>query len=255
MREYSVVIADDEPLARERLRGMLATRAECRVVAECRNGAEARDAIEKLRPDIVLLDIRMPALDGIEVAEAITQNHSAIIFVTAHDEYALRAFDVNALDYVLKPVDQDRLDRAINRAEERRGEASAAGAIGIDPGLLDFLETLRAERSYPSRFLIRSAKDLYFVRVEEIEWADAQGNYVRLHSGGKHHMLRRSFNDFEGSLDPNRFLRVHRSTIVNLAQVSRLEPHGHGEYILTLKNGVRITTSRTYADRLAPILK
>jgi two-component system, LytTR family, response regulator len=252
MREYSVVIADDEPLARERLRGMLASRAECRIVAECRNGAEARDAIEKLRPDIVLLDIRMPALDGIEVAEAITQNHSAVIFVTAHDEYALRAFDVNALDYVLKPVDQDRLDRAIDRAEEGRG---ATGGRGIDPRLLDFLETLRAERSYPSRFLIRSTKDLYFVRVDDIEWADAQGNYVRLHSGGKHHMLRRSFSDFEASLDPNRFVRVHRSTIVNLAQVSRLAPHGHGEYILTLKNGARITTSRTYADRLTPILK
>ena len=255
MREYSVVIADDEPLARERLRGMISKRAECRVVAECRNGAEARDAIEKLQPDIVLLDIRMPALDGIEVAEAITQNHSAVIFVTAHDEYALRAFDVNALDYVLKPVDQDRLDRAINRAQQRRGVGTSAGRSGIDPGLLDFLETLRAERSYPSRFLIRSPKDLYFVRVEDVEWADAQGNYVRLHSAGRHHMLRRSFGDFEASLDPKRFVRVHRSTIVNLAQVSRLEPHGHGEYILTLKNGARITTSRTYADRLEPFFK
>ncbi|MFL5464628.1 MAG: LytR/AlgR family response regulator transcription factor, partial [Gemmatimonadaceae bacterium] len=124
MREYSVIIADDEPLARERLRGMLANRHECRVVAECRNGAEARDAIRRLRPDIVLLDIKMPGLDGIEVAEAISQHQSAVIFVTAHDEFALRAFDVNALDYVLKPVDQSRLDLAIDRAEKRHADGA-----------------------------------------------------------------------------------------------------------------------------------
>src|SRR6267142_264351 len=120
MRQYSVIIADDEPLARERLRGMLATRKEVKLLAECRNGAEARDAIVEQRPDIVLLDIKMPGLDGLEVAEAIAEHHAAIIFVTAHDEFALRAFDVNALDYVLKPVDESRLHRAIERAEQRR---------------------------------------------------------------------------------------------------------------------------------------
>ena len=252
MREYSVIIADDEPLARERLRGMLATRQECRLIAECRNGAEARDAIQKLRPDIVLLDIKMPALDGIEVAEAISHNQSAVIFVTAHDEFALRAFDVNALDYVLKPVDQDRLDLAIDRAEKRRSDG---GAGEIEPGLLDFLETLRAERSYATKFLIRDTRDLYFVRAEDVEWADAQGNYVRLHAGGKSHMLRRSFSDFEASLDPHRFVRIHRSTIVNLEQVSRLAPQGHGEYVITLRNGARLNTSRTYAAKLQAVLK
>ena len=252
MREYSVIIADDEPLARERLRGMLATRQECRLIAECRNGAEARDAIQKLRPDIVLLDIKMPALDGIEVAEAISHNQSAVIFVTAHDEFALRAFDVNALDYVLKPVEQSRLDLAIDRAEKKRADG---GAKEIEPGLLDFLETLRAERSYAAKFLIRDTRDLYFVRAEDVEWADAQGNYVRLHAGGKSHMLRRSFTDFEASLDPRRFVRIHRSTIVNLEQVSRLTPHGHGEYVITLRNGAHLNTSRTYAARLQAVLK
>ncbi|MFL5630123.1 MAG: LytR/AlgR family response regulator transcription factor [Gemmatimonadaceae bacterium] len=252
MREYSVIIADDEPLARERLRGMLANRHECRVVAECRNGAEARDAIQTLRPDIVLLDIKMPGLDGIEVAEAISQHQSAVIFVTAHDEFALRAFDVNALDYVLKPVDQSRLDLAIDRAEKRHADGAARQ---IEPGLLDFLETLRAERAYATKFLIRGSGDLYFVRVEDIEWADAQGNYVRLHAGGKFHMLRRSFSDFEASLDPRRFVRIHRSTIVNIEQVSRLAPQGHGEYVVTLTNGAKLNTSRTYADRLQSILK
>src|SRR6476660_9121112 len=119
MREYTVIIADDEPLARERLRGMLAARPECRLIGECRNGAEARDAIRKQQPDIVLLDIKMPGLDGIEVAEAISQHQCAVVFVTAHDEFALRAFDVNALDYVLKPVDQARLDLAIDRAQKK----------------------------------------------------------------------------------------------------------------------------------------
>jgi two-component system LytT family response regulator len=252
MREYSVIIADDEPLARERLRGMLADRKECRLIAECRNGAEARDAIQTLQPDIVLLDIKMPALDGIEVAEAMAQNQSAIIFVTAHDEFALRAFDVNALDYVLKPVDQDRLNLAIDKAEKRRSDG---GAKEIEPGLLDFLETLRAERLYATKFLIRDTRDLYFVLADDIEWADAQGNYVRLHVGGKSHMLRRSFSDFEASLDPRRFVRIHRSTIVNLEQVSRLTPQGHGEYVVTLRNGAKLTTSRTYATKLQSVLK
>jgi two-component system LytT family response regulator len=251
MRQYSVIIADDEPLARERLRGMLATRKECRLLAECRNGAEARDAIVEQRPDIVLLDIKMPGLDGLEVAEAIAEHHAAIIFVTAHDEFALKAFDVNALDYVLKPVDEGRLHRAIERAESRRDDE----ANTIPPALTAFLETLRAQRSYASKFLIRDAKDLYFVRVEEISWADAQGNYVRLHAGGKAHMLRRSFRDFEASLDPQKFVRIHRSTIVNLEQLARLTPHGHGEYIVTLKNGARLATSRTYAAKLQSALE
>jgi two-component system LytT family response regulator len=250
VRQYSVIIADDEPLARERLRGMLAARKECSLVAECRNGAEARDAIVERRPDIVLLDIKMPGLDGLEVAEAIAQNNSAIIFVTAHDEFALRAFDVNALDYVLKPVDEARLHRAIERAEAKRdGNAGVA-----EPALVAFLETLRAERSYATKFLIRDARDLYFVRAEEISWADAQGNYVRLHVGGKAHMLRRSFSDFEASLDPRKFVRIHRSTIVNLDQVARLTPQGHGEHVVTLKNGTRLTSSRTYAAKLQSVL-
>ena len=236
-RQYSVIIADDEPLARERLRGMVATRPECRLIAECRNGAEARDAIRKLQPDIVLLDIKMPGLDGIEVA---------------HDEFALRAFDVNALDYVLKPVDQNRLNLAIDKAERRRTDG---GARAIDPGLLDFLETLRAERSYANKFLSRDVKDLYFVRAEDVEWADAQGNYVRLHAGGKSHMLRCSFSDFEALLDPRRFVRIHRSTIVNVDQISRLAPQGHGEYQVALRNGAKLTTSRTYATKLQSLLK
>jgi len=225
MRQYSVIIADDEPLARERLRGMLARRQECRILAECRNGAEAREAIEKLEPDIVLLDIKMPGLDGIEVAEAISQHHCAIIFVTAHDEFALRAFDVNALDYVLKPVDQGRFDLAMERAEQRR---SGENGREIDAGLLDFLETLRA---------------------------DSQGNYVRLHAGAKTHMLRRAFGDFEASLNPRQFLRIHRSTIVNLEQIARLTPQGHGDQVVTLKNGTRLTTSRTYAANLQSLLR
>jgi two-component system LytT family response regulator len=252
MQHYTVIIADDEPLARERLRGMLATRDECRLIAECRNGAEALDAIKTHNPDIVLLDIKMPGVDGIEVAEAIAQHNSAVIFVTAHDQFALRAYDVNALDYVLKPVDQKRLDQALDKAEKQRADGSGKT---IAPGLLDFLETLRAERSYAAKFLIRDTTDLYFVRAEEVEWADAQGNYVRLHAGGRSHMLRRSFSDFEASLDPRKFARIHRSTIVNLEQVARLTPQGHGEYTVTLRNGARLTTSRTYAGNLQSIMK
>jgi two-component system, LytTR family, response regulator len=254
MTSRRVVIADDEPLARERVRMMLQQHAGYDIVAECGDGQTAVEAIIAHKPQLVFLDIKMPGFDGFEVVTALEdlQVKPAVIFVTAFEGYALQAFDVSAVDYLLKPFDASRFEQALGRAESRLGPASEAG---IDPALRGFLETLRAERAYPERFLVRGATHLYFVRAENIEWADAQGNYVRLHAGGRAHFVRDTMKAFETKLHPDRFLRVHRSIIINIDHIQRLEPHGHGEYAITLRDGTRVTSSRAHGDRLHALLQ
>jgi two-component system LytT family response regulator len=254
------VVADDEPLARERLRMLLERRPEYEIVAECEDGAQTVEAIVAARPDVVFLDIRMPELSGIEVAETLAARAGSgaappdVVFVTAYDAYALRAFEVSAVDYLLKPVDRERLDRALARVASRRA-ARPAGAAGVDPEMRAFLEALRSERAYPARFLVRDAKGLYFVRADEVEWVDAQANYVGLHARGRVHLVRDTMRAFEAKLDPSRFVRVHRSAIVNLDHVRRLEPHAHGEYVITLADGTRLTSSRAHGARLHALLR
>ena len=177
----------------------------------------------------------------------------AIVFVTAFEQYALKAIEVAALDYLLKPVDRERLDRALARAEERLARAPADG---IDPGLRAFLEQLRAERAWPRRFLVRDAKGgLYFVGADEIDWVDAEGNYVGLWAAGRKHLVRDTMKALEAKLDPARFVRVHRSAIVNLDRVQRIEPWAHGEYVLTLRDGTKLRTSRAHGARFAELLR
>lgn len=247
-----VVLADDEPLARDRLRQLLARRPAYQVVAECRDGSEAVDAILREHPDLVFLDVAMPGLDGLEVAEAVADEPPVIIFVTAYNEFALRAFEVSAVDYLLKPVDRERFDRALARAEATFARGSAAG---LDAPLRNFLERLRAERAYPRRFLVRATRGHYFVRVEDVDWVAAEGNYVALHAGGRAHLVRDTMKAFEGKLNPESFVRVHRSAIVNIDRVERIEPRGHGEYALTLRGGARLESSRAYSDRLQALLR
>jgi two-component system, LytTR family, response regulator len=246
-----VVIADDEMLARKRLRMMLETKSEYTIVAECGDGPETVEAILQHEPDLLFLDIKMPALDGFDVLEALDAARvpPAIVFVTAFDAYAVKAFDVSATDYLLKPFNAQRLDRALGRVSER------LDASGLEPRLRTFLETLRSERAYPDRFLVRAANHLYFVREADIEWIDAADNYVRLHAGGRPHFVRDTMKAFMAKLNPDRFIRVHRSVIVNIDQVQKLEPHGHGEYLITLRDGSRVTSSRAYSERLHALLR
>ena len=258
-----VVVADDEPLARERLRLLLEPLPGWEIVAECEDGARAVEAIAATAPDLVFLDIRMPELSGIEVVEALAARPDApvpaVVFVTAHDAYALRAFDVHALDYLLKPVDHERLERALARVRARRAACAPTAAAGqgatLDPDLRAFLETLRDQHRYPARFLVRDARGLYFVRADDVEWVDAQGNYVGLHVGGRVHLVRETMRAMEAQLDPQRFVRVHRSAIVNLDHVQRLEPWVHGEYVVTLRDGTRLTSSRAHGARLHALLR
>ena len=246
-----VVIVDDEPLPRERIATLLAGHPEVEVVAECADGAEAVRVISETRPGLLFLDIQMPELDGFEVLEAIESDRlPAVIFVTAFDEYAVRAFEVSAIDYLLKPIDPTRFDQALSRAMERM-------AIGSESGgeLLAFLSRWRAQRGFAARFVVRSGGRLTFLRPDEVDWIDAAGNYVRLHSAGRQHLIRETMKSVEARLDPDVFVRVHRSAIVNLDRVASLEPYFHGEYVVLLKDGSKLTSSRSHSARLRALLK
>ena len=249
-----VLIADDEPLARDRVRMMLNARAGYDVVAESGDGASTVDAIMAHAPDIVFLDIKMPGLDGFEVLAAIEEMKPppAIIFVTAFDSHALQAFDVGAVDYLLKPFDAGRFEQALARAELRR-----TGTAGQEPDRASrqHLASLPGGAGYPERFLVRGPTHLYFVRTRDIEWVDAQGNYVRLHAGGRAHFVRHTLTALAEKLPPDRFVRVHRGIIVHIDQIARLEPHAHGEYAITLRDGTRLTSSRTYGEQLHALLR
>ena len=250
-----VVIADDEPLARQRVRSMLADRAECEVVGEAADGAEAVDLIVRERPDLVFLDVKMPELDGFEVIAALDETVPgervpAIVFVTAFGDYAVKAFEVRALDYLLKPFDRERFDRAVESALAR---ARDGGDVSRD--LRDALTTLGERRRFASRFLVRSGSRMYFVRADDVEWADAAGNYARLHAAGRAHLVRRTMAALEQELDPERFVRVHRSAIVNVDRIAQIEPYLHGEYVITMRDGTRLTSSRAHGGRLRELLE
>jgi two-component system LytT family response regulator len=249
-----VLIADDEPLARERVRMMLEGGPGYSIVAECGDGPAAVEAILEYAPELVFLDIQMPGLDGLEVIAALEDARTppAVIFVTAHDGYAVKAFDVGAVDYLLKPFDKGRFAGALARAERRL--AGGAGAA-IDAELKSLLKTIGSRQPYPERFLVRAAKHLYFVRAADIDWVDGASNYVRLHIGGRGHLVRDTLKAIAAKLPPERFVRVHRSVIVNLDRIERLEPHGHGEYRITLKDGTSITSSRGHSRELQALLR
>jgi two-component system LytT family response regulator len=253
---HTVVIADDEPLARERLRQLLARHAGWTIAAECRTGPEAVDAILAHGPTAVFLDIRMPGLDGLEVADAIAGDEGdtgpAIVFVTAYDEFALRAFDVSAADYLLKPIDRERFDRTIARLEARlRTEQTPERPTDVGT----VLGALRSELPPLRRFLVRTPRGYHFVDAGDVEWVEAEGNYAALHAGGHVHLVRHTMKRLEGRLDPATFVRVHRSAIVNVARVTRAEPLGHGEYRLHLRSGARVDTSRGYSERVLGMLR
>jgi two-component system LytT family response regulator len=245
------VIVDDEPLPRERIATLLADHPEVDIVAQCGDGAEAVRTVAELKPDLLFLDIQMPELDGFEVLEALEGDQlPAVIFVTAFDEYAVRAFEVSAIDYLLKPIDPARFEQALGRALQRMATSSEASGE-----LLAFLSRWRAQRGYAARFVVRSGGKLSFVRPRDVDWIDAAGNYVRLHSGGRQHLLRETMKSIESRLDPEQFVRVHRSAIVNIDRVVSLEPYFHGEYVVVMRDGSKLTSSRSHSSRLRDLLK
>ena len=248
-----VVIADDEPLARKRVRTMLAHHPELEVVAECGDGDATIEALAAHAPDVLFLDVKMPGLDGFEILSAIdgAARPPAIVFVTAFADQAVAAFDESAADFLLKPFDQERFDRAVQRVEQR---LTSDASLARTATARDVLRAIPG-KPYPDRFLVRGPNHLYFVRTDEVEWVDAAANYVRLHAGGRAHFVRDTVKGIASRLPPDRFVRVHRSIIVNLDFVRRLDPHEHGEYLITMRDGAKVQSSRTYNEQLRALLR
>lgn len=252
------LIVDDEPLARQRLRTLLKEESDIEVVGECSNGQEAVSAVRELQPDLLFLDVQMPVLDGFGVLEALgPEQLPAVIFVTAYDTYAIRAFEVNALDYLLKPFDRNRFRKALQRA---RAQISKEPSSLTDEQMGALLEDAHPERwattGRPTleRLVIKSSGRVFFLRAEEIDWIEAAGNYLRLHVGNDMHLLRDTMNNLEARLHPDKFLRIHRSTMVNLERVKELQPWFHGDYKVILLDGTELTLSRSYRPKLKDLL-
>ena len=245
---FTTLIVDDEPLARAGLRALLERDPEARRILEAVDGAQAIESIRSERPDLVLLDVQMPDVDGLGVIAAIgAEAMPATIFVTAHDEHAIHAFECNAVDYLLKPVTEERFAEALARAKARlRQPASEVEGRQI----VELLQALVTPQRHVRRLAVRAAGRTVFVEVDEIDWIEAAENYVQLHVGGARHLLHVPLQKLEASLDPARFLRIHRSTIVHIPRIAELVPGVHGEYVVVLRDGTRLDSGRTYADRL-----
>ena len=231
------LIVDDEPLARSNVSALLRRHAEVEIVGQCKNGAEALDEIRRLGPDIVFLDVEMPECDGFDVLEMLGASMPpAVVFLTAYDKYALRAFEAGALDYLLKPFDSNRFDRALERAKERVASARAAPRIA-------------------NTLAIKAVGGVAFVKLDQIDWIEAADYYSRLHIGGKTHLLRRSMSELESDLQTFEFCRIHRSTIVNLERVRGLELNENGEHDALLDDGTRLRVSRSHRGRFESLLE
>jgi two-component system, LytTR family, response regulator len=248
MKKIRTLVVDDEPLARERLTSLLAAEADIEIIGQCRDGEEAVHAIIDHSPDLVFLDVQMPAMNGFEVIEAVgSERMPLVIFVTAYDQHALKAFQVRALDYVLKPFDRERFQEALQRARAHI-QRDETGDLGRR--LLALVKDLRRDQPRTDRLVVKSGGRLFFLRTDEIDWIEASGNYVRLHVGTTSHLLRETMNAIEGRLDPEKFFRIHRSRIVNMERIQEMQPWLNGEYAVVLRTGTRLTLSRGYREKL-----
>ena len=251
--KIKTLIVDDEPLAREKLKRLLRDESDVEIIGECGNGKEALSAIKKLSPDLVFLDIQMPEMNGFDVLKSIgTSRLPVVIFATAYDQYALQAFDVHALDYLLKPFNRERFHRSVTRAREL---INSHDPDNLDKRLRALLADLKTEKKYLERLVIKSVGRVFFIKINEIDWIEAAGNYVKLHVGRESHMLRETMNGLEAKLDPEKFLRIHRSTLVNIDRIKELHPLFSGDYTVMLQNGAELTLSRSYRDRLLELFE
>ena len=242
------VIIDDEELARDRLRSLLDREPDIELIGEAGDGQSAVSLIDKLKPDLVFLDVQMPELNGFEVLNALEERPN-VIFVTAHDKFALKAFDVHAVDYLLKPFDRERfqtaLQRAVSKIRNQKPEEPKAELNAV----LDEVKPKNVER-----LLVKTQGRVLLVKVGDLDWIEAADNYVTLHVGKDAHMMRETMTALEGRLPSDRFMRISRSTIVNVERIQELQPMFHGEYIVVLKNGAKLTLSRSYRDKLDQLM-
>ena len=267
MRQIRTLVCDDEPEAREGVLALLQHDPEIAIVGEAGDGREAVTLIEQLRPELVFLDVQMPELDGFGVLAAVPAPHPVVVFVTAYDAYTLRAFEVHALDYLLKPFGDARFAEALGAAKARVHERQAGelgqqitallqanlGAPGAEPHRVGApadaagaAEPSAAERpAYLDRVMVRIARQAHPIKVEDIDWIEADDYYAKLHVAGRSYLVREPMQDLERRLDPKRFIRIHRSTIVNIDRVKLVQPYFHGAHVVTLKDGTRVRLSRS----------
>jgi two-component system LytT family response regulator len=251
-----VLIVDDEPLARERIHDLLRKEADVESITECGNGEEAVGLVRRLELDLVFLDVQMPGLDGFGVLERLWPDPTPlVIFVTAYERFALRAFDVHALDYLLKPFDAERFQAALARARTRLAGGGGAEFQRVLRTVLAELKDREAGPTpAPAVLAVKSGQRIVPVRVDEIDWVEAEGNYVRLHVGKASHLLRQTIASLEESLDARRFRRIHRSTLVNVDRIRELQPWFRKDFKVILRDGTELTLSRSYTDRLPEFL-
>jgi two-component system LytT family response regulator len=249
------LIVDDEPLARERVRMMLGMHDDVAVIGEVGDGQQAIDAIRQERPDLVFLDVQMPSVDGFGVLRALEgEIMPHVVFVTAYDQYALRAFEVHALDYVLKPFNAERFSQALQHARAAIAKRDDVEGSVDKVRLRSLVASLTAEQREKQRIVVKSSGRVFFVKVDDIDWIEAEGNYVRLHMGPQSHLLRETMKGMESVLDASQFIRIHRSTIVNADRIRELQPLFHGEYAVILRDGTRLVASRGPDNRLKKLL-
>lgn len=246
------LVVDDEPLAREKIVSFLSDEPDIEIVGECDSGRSALNAIERYSPDLLFLDIQMPEMDGFGVLREIgTEKTPAVVFVTAYDQYALQAFEVHAMDFLLKPFDRIRLKTALERA---RAQILRQRTGDLRERLAALLEDLEDEEQFLDRLVVKSSGRVFFLKVDDVDWVEAAANYVRLHTGEDSYLVRETMTRLEKKLDPQKFLRIHRSTIVNIDCIQELQQMFHGDYAVVLKGGKSLAVSRGYRDKLNQLL-
>lgn len=239
-------------LARKRIRRYLNKDSEIEIVAECSNGQEAIEAIQEFKPQLVFLDVQMPEKDGFKVLETVdTENPPTFIFVTAHDQFAIKAFEVNAFDYLLKPFSEERLANTLKRVKQ---QIQKQGDLPTEERLLTLLSELKGDNQFLSRLTVKERGKIIFVPIDELDFIEAQGNYLELDRGASSHLIRMRLHQLEAKLDPNKFVRIHRSTIVNIDRIKEMHPLFNGDQTVIMQSGKKLTMTRNYRDKLKTLL-
>jgi two-component system, LytTR family, response regulator len=247
------ILVDDEDLALALLREYIAASPGIEIVAECANGFEAVKAITEKKPDLVFLDVQMPKLNGFEVLELIGQD-VAVIFVTAYDQYAMRAFDEHAVDYLLKPFSLERFQTALERARQRLGEKSSSQPSAEKPPVAELARAARRPQEFLQRIVVKDGSRVHIIPVERLDYAEAQDDYILLHSQGRSFLKEQTISSLEAALDPERFVRIHRSVVVNLERIAKIEPYAKDSRVAVLADGSQLPVSRAGYDRLRSLL-